>query len=224
MNNRSKRLLKKLGQAVKIIPQDPETPTVRDPKSLKGIMTDKMIKDACERAEPLIAPFVPHQVRVDETGRKIISYGLSSMGYDVTLDRTFKVFTNMNSAVIDPLDISDDCYFDKEGDHIIIPPNGYALGVTNEYFKLAKDELAICVGKSTYARSAAIVNVTPIEPGFHGRVVIEIANLTNSPLKIYANMGIAQFLFFKAEEECEVSYGDRKGKYQGQNDLTTARV
>lgn len=155
--------------------------------------------------------------------KKIISYGTSSMGYDVRLGRKFKIFTNVNGAVIDPLDMSEESYVDREGDFVVIPPNSYVLGHTIEYFRMPEDVVAICVGKSTYARAGCAINVTPIEPGFEGQVVIEIANQTPLPMKVYADMGIAQFMFFKGDP-CEISYAKRAGKYQGQLGITTARV
>jgi dCTP deaminase len=186
---------------------------------------------------PMIEPFFPQQVKTreriiygdrmtpDETvTEKIVSYGLSSAGYDVRLGRKFKIFTNIRSALIDPLNMSDDCYVDHEGDDVIIPPHSYILGHTPEVFDIPRDVMVVCVGKSTYARAGCAVNVTPIEPGFKGQVVIEIANQTPLPMKVYADMGIAQFLFYRMSEPCETSYGDRKGKYQGQAGITTARV
>jgi dCTP deaminase len=166
-----------------------------------------------------VDPILGLQIR-----QKIISYGLSSMGYDVRLARDFKIFTNALNATIDPLDMSDENYVDFSGDVCVIPPNSYILGHTEETFDLEPDEIAICLGKSTYARAAAIVNVTPIEPGFKGQVVIEISNASPNPLKVYAGQGIAQFMFFKASQRCETSYADRKGKYQNQTGVTTARV
>lgn len=193
----------------------------------------------------MITPYVPGQVRtrevavditageehpdgsrsltVDTEEQKIISYGTSSMGYDVRLGRKFKVFTNVYGAVIDPLNMPEESYVDMEGDYVIIPPNSYVLGHTIEYFNMPNDVVAICVGKSTYARAGCGINVTPIEPGFKGQVVIEISNLTPLPLKVYADMGIAQFMFFRGEP-CEISYAKRAGKYQGQMGLVTARV
>jgi dCTP deaminase len=162
-------------------------------------------------------------VRSNGSG-KVISYGLSSYGYDVRLANKFKIFTNIKNALIDPLEMSDDCYIDHEGDHCIIPPNSYILGHTVETFDIPRDVMVICVGKSTYARCAAIVNVTPIEPGFKGQVVIEISNASPLPLKVYAGQGIAQFMFLQGGEPCQVSYADRRGKYQGQTGVTTARL
>lgn len=170
----------------------------------------------------MISPFEPTQIRIEED-RKIISYGTSSMGYDVRLARTFKIFTNVFSALIDPLDMPDRAYVDHEGDFVIIPPNSYALGHTVEYFKMPDDVTAICVGKSTYARAGCAVNVTPIEAGWEGQVVMELANLTNLPMKVYAGMGIAQFIFFRGEK-CGTSYADRNGKYQGQTGIQVAIV
>ncbi|SOE87976.1 dCTP deaminase [Caballeronia arationis] len=155
---------------------------------------------------------------------KIISYGTSSYGYDVRLGTKFKIFSNINSAVIDPLAMSDACYVDYEGETCVIPPNSYVLGHTVETFRLPRDVLAICVGKSTYARAGCAINVTPIEPGFVGQVVIEIANQTPLPMKVHGNQGIAQFLFLQSDEQCDVSYEDRAGKYQNQRGITTARV
>lgn len=159
----------------------------------------------------------------DTVSERIISYGLSSYGYDVRLGSKFKIFTNINSTVIDPMAMSDECYVDFEGDVCIIPPHSYALGHTVEYFRMPKDVVAVCLGKSTYARAGCAINVTPIEPGFEGQVVIEIANQTPLPMKVYANMGIAQFMFHRGER-CMVSYADRAGKYQGQMGVTPARV
>jgi dCTP deaminase len=155
---------------------------------------------------------------------KIISYGQSSYGYDVRLADEFKIFTNINNALIDPLNMSNQCYVDHKGSYCIIPPNSYILGRTIETFDMPKDVTAICLGKSTYARCAAIINVTPIEAGFKGQVVIEISNASNLPLKVYAGMGIAQFLFLKGDITCDVSYADRGGKYQNQVGLQTALV
>lgn len=194
---------------------------------------------------PMIEPFVGKQVKTrmgqmeDRTSclslaqdfdgddeynaSRIISYGLTSYGYDVRLGRKFKIFTNINSTVIDPMNMSDDCYVDFEGDVCIIPPHSYALGHTIETFDMPTDVVAVCLGKSTYARAGCAINVTPIEPGFQGQVVLELANQTPLPMKVYANMGIAQFMFHRGEP-CMVSYADRGGKYQGQRGIVTARV
>lgn len=172
--------------------------------------------------KPMIEPFEPYQVR-EVDGKKVVSFGTSSYGYDVKLQKKFKIFTNVKNSLIDPLNHDDGCYVDFEGDYVIIPPNSYALGVTQEYFRIPKDVMVVCVGKSTYARLAGLVNVTPIEPGFEGQVVIEIANGSTLPLKVYADQGIAQFMFFKGNEPAEVPY-DKDRKYFGQTGITTARV
>lgn len=173
--------------------------------------------------KPMIAPFSGQQIKTNDRGERILSWGLSSAGYDVRLANKFKIFTNINSSIVDPLNMSDDCYVDFEGDACILPPNSYLLGHTIETFNIPRDVMVVCVGKSTLARTGCIVNTTPIEPGFSGQVVIEISNATPLPMKIYANMGVAQFLYFKGEP-CEVSYADRNGKYQNQQGITTARV
>lgn len=211
-----------------------------DVRMQSGIYTDmynRIRNIDLNRKKPMISPFVPHAVREEpfeyksedspcsETGvKKIVSYGLSAGGYDVRLAHKFKIFTNVRNALIDPLNVTEDCYVEVEGDHCIIPPNSYILGHTMETFDIPRDVMAICLGKSTYARLASIVNVTPIEPGFKGDVVIEIANCSPLPLKVYAGQGIAQFVFFKLDRPCKVSYADKGGKYQGQSGLTTARL
>lgn len=161
---------------------------------------------------------------------KVLSFGLSSGGYDVRLEEEFKVFTNVYGNIIDPKRFNEQCLVDmpviEEGNekYIIIPPNSYALGLTVERFNIPRNVGVIVIGKSTYARCGIICNVTPIEPGFEGKVVIELANTTNLPAKVYANEGIAQFIFYYLDQDCEVSYGDRAGKYQGQNSLTLSKV
>ena len=173
---------------------------------------------------PMIEPYLSECVRKDEDGERVISYGRSSFGYDVTLAKEFKIFTNINSGIIDPKNPCETTMVSYEGDFVIIPPNSYILGRTVEYFRIPRDISVICVGKSTYARCGAIVNVTPIEAGFQGQVVIEISNSTNLPMKVYANEGIAQFIFFLGDQPCEVSYDDRGGKYQGQTGVALARM
>jgi dCTP deaminase len=162
---------------------------------------------------------------------KIISCGLSSFGYDVSLTEEIRVFSNINSTVIDPKRFDERCLVDTKvmtdadgARYVILPPNSYALGWSREYFRIPRDIQVVCLGKSTYARAGAIVNTTPIEPGFEGNVVIEVSNSTSLPLMIYVNEGIAQFLFFQGSEECEVSYADRQGKYQGQTGLQLPKV
>jgi len=154
----------------------------------------------------------------------VISYGVSSYGYDVRVGRHFKVFTNVYGAIVDPKNFSPTAFVDIEGDSCIIPPNSFALAETVEYFEIPRDILATCLGKSTYARCGIIVNVTPLEPEWRGRITIEISNTTPLPAKIYANEGIAQLIFLKGERVCAVSYADKKGKYQDQPGLTLPRV
>lgn len=171
---------------------------------------------------PMISDYFPEQVRV-ENDKKILSYGQSSAGYDVRLDTKFKIFTNINNVIIDPLDFDHNSYVDFEGDVCIIPPNSYILGITKEVFHIPDDILVVCLGKSTYARAGALINTTPVEPGFKGKVVIEISNATSLPLKIYANQGIAQFLFFETSDPCAIPY-DSSRKYQGQMEIVTPKV
>lgn len=188
------------------------------------ILMDSEIKKLCTNGNSMIEPFIDHQVRVDDNGKKVISYGLSAGGYDVRLANEFKLFTNINTTVIDPLAFDELCLHDHCGDYAIIPPNSYMLGRTVETFNIPRDIMVVCVGKSSWARVGCGINVTPIEPGFIGQVVIEISNFTPSPLKIHAGMGIAQFLFFRSNKPCEVSYADRGGKYQNQSGVQLAIV
>ena len=163
----------------------------------------------------MIEPFEDRQVRAG-----VVSYGLSSYGYDIRVADEFKVFTNINSTVVDPKNFDSRSFVDIRTDVCIIPPNSFALAKTVEYFRIPRDVLTICVGKSTYARCGLIVNVTPFEPEWEGFVTLEISNTTPLPARIYANEGIAQVLFFQSDETCEVSYADKKGKYQKQQGLT----
>lgn len=149
-----------------------------------------------------------------------ISYGLTSYGYDMRVDRKYKVFTNLHSTIVDPKNFDKKCFIDIEDDVCIVPPNSFALGVSVEHFRIPRDVLAICVGKSTYARCGIVVNVTPLEPEWQGKVTIEISNTTPNPAKIYSNEGIAQVIFFKSLSPCKISYADKKGRYQDQKDLT----
>jgi dCTP deaminase len=171
----------------------------------------------------MIEPFESGQVRSDGEQR-LISYGTSSYGYDVRCSRDFKVFTNINSATVDPKRFDEDSFVDVVGDVCVIPPNSFALARTVEYFRIPRSVLTICVGKSTYARCGIIVNVTPFEPQWEGFVTLEISNTTPLPARIYANEGIAQVLFFQADEECETSYADKKGKYQKQESIVLPKV
>ncbi len=167
----------------------------------------------------MITPFADRQHR-----EGIISYGVSSYGYDARVSREFKIFTNVDSAVVDPKDFSNAGFVDRDTDVCVIPPNSFALARTVEYFKIPRDVLVICLGKSTYARCGIIVNVTPLEPEWEGHVTLEFSNTTTLPAKIYANEGAAQFIFLKADSVCETSYADRKGKYQGQKGVTLPRL
>lgn len=183
-----------------------------------SIKSDKWIRRMATQKE-MISPFEKNQVR-ENNNVKIISYGTSSYGYDVRCAREFKIFTNINSAIVDPKKFDANSFVDVESDVCIIPPNSFALARTVEYFKIPRNVLTICVGKSTYARCGIIVNVTPLEPEWEGHVTLEFSNTTNLPAKIYANEGIAQMLFLESDEICETSYADRKGKYQGQKGVT----
>lgn len=167
----------------------------------------------------MIEPFEPKLIR-EVHGQKIVSYGTSSYGYDVRCAPEFKVFTNINSAVVDPKSFDENSFVDIESDVCIIPPNSFALARTVEYFRIPRDVLTICLGKSTYARCGIIVNVTPLEPEWEGHVTLEFSNTTPLPAKIYANEGVAQMVFIGSDSPCEVSYNDRGGKYQGQTGVT----
>lgn len=170
----------------------------------------------------LIEPFEPTQIRESEKG-KVISYGTSSYGYDVRCSDEFKIFTNINSAVVDPKQFDESSFVDFVGESCIIPPNSFALARTVEYFRIPRNVLTICLGKSTYARCGIIVNVTPFEPEWEGHVTLEFSNTTPLPARIYANEGVAQVVFFESDEVCEVSYADRGGKYQRQSGVTLPR-
>jgi dCTP deaminase len=184
-----------------------------------SVMSDKWIREMAQK-QGMISPFVESQKK--ENG--IISYGLSSYGYDARLSNEFKIFTNVNSDIVDPKNFSHSSFVEKETDICIIPPNSFALGRTIEKFKIPREVLVICVGKSTYARCGIIVNVTPLEPEWEGHVTLEFSNTTPLPAKIYANEGICQFMFFKGDQICETSYMDRKGKYMGQVGVTLPKV
>jgi dCTP deaminase len=171
------------------------------------------------REQKMIDPFVESQVR-DGT----ISYGVSSYGYDIRVADEFKIFTNVHSAIVDPKDFDPDSMVDFRGEVCVIPPNSFALARTVEYFRIPRSVLTVCLGKSTYARCGIIVNVTPFEPEWEGYVTLEISNTTPLPAKIYANEGIAQVLFFEADEECEISYADKKGKYQKQKRIELPKM
>lgn len=171
----------------------------------------------------MIEPFEPGQVK-EVDGRKVVSYGTSSYGYDVRCADEFKLFTNVYSAIVDPKKFDAKSFVDMKADYVIIPPNSFALARTVEYFRIPRNVMTICLGKSTYARCGIIVNVTPFEPEWEGYVTLEFSNTTPMPAKIYANEGVAQVLFFEADEVCEVSYKDRGGKYQGQQGVTPPKL
>ncbi len=183
-----------------------------------AIKADKWIREMAVKHN-MIEPFAEKQV-----SRGVISYGLSSYGYDIRIADEFKIFTNINTAIVDPKEFDTKSFVDFKGDICIIPPNSFALGRSVEYFKVPRKIMTICVGKSTYARCGIITNVTPLEPEWEGFITLEVSNTTPLPARIYANEGIAQILFFESDEMCEVSYGDRKGKYQGQRGITIPKV
>ena len=185
------------------------------------IKSDSWIRE--QAANGMIEPFEAEQVRTVE-GARVISFGTSSYGYDVRCAPEFKVFTNINSATVDPKAFDERSFVDVVGESCIIPPNAFALARTVEYFRIPRDVLTLCVGKSTYARCGIIVNVTPLEPEWEGHVTLEFSNTTNLPAKIYANEGVAQLLFFQSDEACAVSYRDRGGKYQDQRGVTLPRA
>ncbi len=188
-----------------------------------SIKSDRWIRQQAEKHQ-MISPFAPEQVRCNAQNEKIISYGTSSYGYDVRCGSEFKIFTNINSTIVDPKNFESGNFIDLDSDVCIIPPNSFALARTIEYFKIPRNVLTICLGKSTYARCGIIVNVTPLEPEWEGHVTLEFSNTTPLPAKIYAGEGVAQMLFFESDESCETSYKDRGGKYQGQTGVTLPRT
>jgi dCTP deaminase len=183
-----------------------------------GVKPDHWIRKMAIE-QKMIDPFVNNQVR-----EGVISYGVSSYGYDIRVADDFKIFTNVYSAIVDPKDFNPKSMIDFKGDICIIPPNSFALARTVEYFKIPREIITICVGKSTYARCGIIVNVTPFEPEWEGYVTLEISNTTPLPAKIYANEGIAQVIFFEGDEICDISYADRKGKYQKQQKIMLPKM
>ncbi|MFZ1341722.1 dCTP deaminase [Thiothrix eikelboomii] len=187
-----------------------------------SIKSDHWIRRMAEQ-HGMIEPFEPQQVRARQ-GEKIVSYGTSSYGYDVRCANEFKIFTNINSAIVDPKHFDANSFVDFVGEVCIIPPNSFALARTVEYFRIPRSVLTICLGKSTYARCGIIVNVTPLEPEWEGHVTLEFSNTTTLPAKIYANEGVAQMLFLESDEICSTSYKDRGGKYQGQTGVTLPRT
>ena len=187
-----------------------------------SIKSDRWIRRMAASAG-MIEPFEPAQVRATD-GHKIISYGTSSYGYDVRCAREFKIFTNINSTIVDPKQFDAKSFVDVVADVCIIPPNSFALARTVEHFRIPRNVLTVCLGKSTYARCGIIVNVTPLEPEWEGHVTLEFSNTTPLPAKIYANEGVAQMLFFESDEVCETSYRDRGGKYMGQQGVTLPKA
>ena len=183
-----------------------------------SIMSDRWIRERATQ-DRMIEPFVEEQRRGGW-----ISYGLSSYGYDARVAADFKIFTNVDSAIVDPKDFAQNSFVDRKLDICVIPPNSFALARTVEYFRVPRDVLVICLGKSTYARCGIIVNVTPLEPGWEGHVTLEFSNTTPLPAKVYANEGACQFLFLKGNEPCEVSYADRAGKYMNQHGVTLPKL
>ena len=194
-----------------------------------SIRSDRWIRRMAEQ-HGMIEPYEPGQVKFADkggvTGQRIVSYGTSSYGYDVRCASEFKVFTNINSTIVDPKSFDPKSFVDVVGEECIIPPNSFALARTVEYFRIPRDVLVVCLGKSTYARCGIIVNVTPLEPEWEGHVTLEFSNTTPLPARIYANEGVAQMLFYKADGDdvCETSYRDRGGKYQGQRGVTLPRT
>ena len=182
------------------------------------VLSDKWIKEMV-RTNNMISPFENKQVRDNK-----ISYGLSSYGYDARVSNEFKIFTNINSEIVDPKNFKQNNFISKKGDECIIPPNSFVLSSTVEYFRIPNDVMVICLGKSTYARCGIIVNVTPLEPSWEGNVTLEFSNTTPLPAKIYANEGAAQFIFLKGNEKPDITYADRNGKYMKQSGVTLPKV
>ena len=183
-----------------------------------SVLSDRWIKKMALEKD-MIKPFISEQKK-----SKVISYGLSSFGYDARVSNEFKIFTDVASAIVDPKNFKNNSFVSRKVDECIIPPNSFALASTVEYFKIPKDVLVICLGKSTYARCGIIVNVTPLEPGWEGHVTLEFSNTTPLPAKVYGNEGVAQFVFLKGNAKPEISYSDRKGKYMGQTGVTLPKV
>lgn len=186
------------------------------------LRSDRWIREMAIKHK-MIEPFADRQVR-EAKGERLVSYGLSSYGYDLRVGEKFKVFTNIHNTIVDPKNFNANSFVDIEGTTCVIPPNSFALAMSVEYFRIPRNVLTLCIGKSTYARCGIIVNVTPFEPEWEGYVTLEISNTTPLPAKIYAGEGLAQVLFFVCEEECEVSYADRKGKYMKQMEITCPTI
>ena len=187
-----------------------------------SVKSDKWIRRMAEQ-QGMIEPYIPNQIKQNGSV-KLISYGTSSYGYDIRCADEFKIFTNINSTIVDPKNFDEKSFIDFKGDVCIIPPNSFALARTVEYFRIPRNVLTVCLGKSTYARCGIIVNVTPLEPEWEGHVTLEFSNTTPLPAKIYANEGVAQVIFIESDEVCETSYKDRGGKYQGQQGVTLPKT
>lgn len=188
-----------------------------------AVKSDKWIRKMATE-QGMIEPFEAGQVKHDAQGNRVVSYGTSSYGYDIRCSNEFKIFTNVYSSVVDPKNFDEKSLVDFTGAVCVIPPNSFALARTVEYLRIPRNVLTICVGKSTYARCGIIVNVTPFEPEWQGHATLEFSNTTTLPAKIYAGEGVAQVIFLEADEECETSYADRAGKYQGQTGVTLPRM
>jgi len=189
-----------------------------------SVKSDRWIRRMAQQHR-MIEPFEPNQIK-QVNGHRVVSYGTSSYGYDIRCSSEFKLFTNINTTIVDPKNFDDKSFVDIHGDSCVIPPNSFALARTVEYFRIPRNVLTICLGKSTYARCGIIVNVTPFEPEWEGYVTLEFSNTTPLPAKIYANEGVAQVIFFEADADdvCETSYKDRGGKYQGQKGVTLPKI
>lgn len=202
-----------------------------EPK-VEGILCDSEIRDLCINQNMIQDWAEQTKEEVDESTRftlqkqtkKVISYGITSYGYDARIADDFRIFTNAMNTTVDPKNFNNNAFVNYRGNECIIPPNSFVLARTLEYFRIPRDIMTLCVGKSTYARCGLIINVTPLEPEWNGFVTMEISNASPCPAKIYAHEGICQFVFFRAQKVCQVSYGDRKGKYQDQQGITTAKV
>jgi len=188
-----------------------------------GVKSDRWIREMAEK-KGMIEPFSAAQARKGEAGQSVISHGLSSYGYDLRVSNEFKVFTNVFNTMVDPKAFDEKSFVDIETDICIVPPNSFALARSVEYFRIPRDVITICLGKSTYARCGIIVNVTPLEPEWEGHVTLEISNTTPLPARVYANEGLAQVIFIGGDEVCEISYADRSGKYMRQRGITIPKA
>jgi dCTP deaminase len=199
--------------------RDDTRPPRREQAARRGmaIKSDRWIRQQAQKG--MIEPFSEKQVR-----EGVVSYGLSSYGYDLRVSNEFRIFTNVNSAIVDPKHFDERSFVEVVSDSILVPPNSFALARSVEYFRIPRDVLTICVGKSTYARCGIIVNVTPFEPEWEGYVTLEISNTTPLPARVYANEGLCQILFFQSDEPCEISYADRRGKYQKQQGIVLPKL